>query len=76
MDKVTLMLLDMDNIYRYYKYNGTADTKNVSNKDIGLAIGRYESALLTDIVASYLFETTNAHFAKAIIWGVYRDDGL
>eukprot|EP00957_Ditylum_brightwellii_P068519 5201650-Ditylum_brightwellii.AAC.1 len=61
---------------KHYKYNETASKDNVSDADIGLAIGRYESAVLASIIASYLFEMTNAHFAKAIIRGNYYGNSL
>eukprot|EP00957_Ditylum_brightwellii_P086271 6564976-Ditylum_brightwellii.AAC.1 len=48
----------------------------MSDEDIGLAIDRYESAFLANIVASCLFELTDAHFTKAIIRGIYHDGGL
>eukprot|EP00957_Ditylum_brightwellii_P185353 14113545-Ditylum_brightwellii.AAC.2 len=61
---------------KYYKYNEAAGKDNVSDEDIRLAIGRYKSAFLADIVASYLFKMTNAHFTEAIIRGIYHDDRL
>ena len=45
-------------------------------KEQGLAIGGYESELLADLVASYLFEKAKAHFHPEIYHGIYRDDGL
>ena len=42
----------------------------------GLEIRGYESALLANLVASYLFEVTNNQF-KEVLWrGIYRDDVL
>eukprot|EP00957_Ditylum_brightwellii_P032814 2487569-Ditylum_brightwellii.AAC.1 len=38
---------------KYYKYNGVTGKDNVSDEDIGLAIGGYKSAFLANIVASY-----------------------
>eukprot|EP00957_Ditylum_brightwellii_P089963 6851219-Ditylum_brightwellii.AAC.1 len=61
---------------KYYKYNGLEGKDNVCDKDIRLDIGGYKSAFLANIVVSYLFEMTNAHFAKAITRGIYHDDGL
>ena len=55
---------------KYYEYG----EKSIKTK--GLAIGRYESAFLTDLVASYLFEKCNKQF-KEVLWKeIYRDDGL
>eukprot|EP00957_Ditylum_brightwellii_P049125 3727480-Ditylum_brightwellii.AAC.1 len=48
---------------------------NASDKDIGLALGGYESAFLADIVAYYLFKMTDAHFSEAITRSIYCDDG-
>ena len=56
---------------KYYEYSGAGDTN-----DKGLAIGGYESAFLADLVASYLFEKSQRHFAYAIYNGIYRDDGF
>ena len=41
-----------------------------------LAIGRYKSAFLADLVASYLFEKAKANFRPTIYHGIYRDDCL
>ena len=55
---------------KYYEYGDEGlETK-------GLAIEGYESALLPDLVASYLLEVTNNQF-KEVMWRViYRDYGL
>eukprot|EP00957_Ditylum_brightwellii_P196308 14956275-Ditylum_brightwellii.AAC.1 len=42
----------------YFIYQGAAKGKEISNEDVALAIGAYESAFLADIVASYVFEET------------------
>ena len=41
---------------KYYEYHGGKNGKQ------GLAIGRYESDFLSDLVASYLFEKSNLKF--------------
>eukprot|EP00957_Ditylum_brightwellii_P059550 4521804-Ditylum_brightwellii.AAC.1 len=46
----------------YYVYQGAAKGKELSDKDIALAIGAYESAFLADIVASYIFKETEECF--------------
>eukprot|EP00957_Ditylum_brightwellii_P160702 12234819-Ditylum_brightwellii.AAC.1 len=60
----------------YFVYQGGAKGKEISNKDIALAIGAYESAFLADIVASYVFEEMEECFKRCIFRGIYRDDGL
>eukprot|EP00957_Ditylum_brightwellii_P037389 2829725-Ditylum_brightwellii.AAC.1 len=42
----------------YYVYKGAVKGKELSDEDVALAIGAYESAFLADIVASYIFEET------------------
>jgi hypothetical protein len=42
----------------------------------GLTIGGYESALLADLVAAYIFENSKDLFLNAIYIGTYIDDGL
>ena len=54
----------------YYKYHEGEKSEQ------GLEIGRYESAFLADLVASYLFKKAKAHFYLTIYHGIYRDDGL
>ena len=54
----------------YYEYNG------VKSEEQGLAIGGYESALLEDLVASYLFGKSKPIFRPKIYHGIYWDDGL
>ena len=54
----------------YYKYHGG------KKEEQGLAIGGYELAFLADLVASYLFGKSKAHFHPTIYHGIYRDDGL
>ena len=39
-------------------------------------IGGYESAFLSDLVASYLFEKSKVNFRPAIYHQIYRDDVL
>eukprot|EP00957_Ditylum_brightwellii_P127294 9705962-Ditylum_brightwellii.AAC.2 len=41
-----------------------------------IVIGGYKSAFPADIVTSYLFEMTAAHFIKDVIRGIYHDDSL
>ena len=41
-----------------------------------LAIGRYESAFLADLVACYLFEKVKANFHPTIYHRIYIDCGL
>ena len=40
----------------------------------GLEIRSYESALLANLVASYLFEVTNNQFKEFLWRGIYRDN--
>ena len=54
----------------YYKYHSG------KKEEQGLVIGRYESAFLANLVASYLFEKAKLHFHPTIYHGIYRDDGL
>ena len=54
----------------YYKYH------EGEREEQGLAIGRYESAFLADLVASYLFEKAKPVFRPTIYHGIYQDDGL
>ena len=54
----------------YYKYHGG------KKEEQGLAIGGYESTFLAELVASYLFEKSKAHFHPTIYHRIYRDDGL
>ena len=58
-------------VYReYYEYHVG------EREEQGLAIGRYESALLAYLVASYLFEKYKPILCPTIYHGIYRDDGL
>ena len=54
----------------YYEYHGG------EREEQGLAIVRYKSAFLADLVASYLFEKASPIFRPTIYHGIYRDDGL
>ena len=55
---------------KYYEYG----EKGIKTKC--LAIGRYESDFLADLVASYLFKKCRNQF-KEVLWkGIYRDDVL
>ena len=54
----------------YYEYHGG------EREEQGLAIGGYESAVLADLVASYLFEKSKASFHPTTYHGIYIDDGL
>eukprot|EP00957_Ditylum_brightwellii_P047219 3586024-Ditylum_brightwellii.AAC.1 len=49
---------------RYYVYKGAAKDKELSDKDVALAIGAYKSAFLANIVASYMFEETEKCFRR------------
>ena len=62
----TLISLDRE----YYKYHGG------DREEQGLAIGRYESLFLADLVASYLFEKANPIFRPTIYNSIYQYDGL
>eukprot|EP00957_Ditylum_brightwellii_P156748 11930644-Ditylum_brightwellii.AAC.1 len=61
---------------KYFVYKGAAKGANLTNKDVALAIGGYKSAVLTNLVAPYLFEMTGSKFIEAKYKGIYRDDGL
>eukprot|EP00957_Ditylum_brightwellii_P179747 13692892-Ditylum_brightwellii.AAC.1 len=50
---------------KYYAYKGAAKGMAMEDEDITLAIGAYESALCTDIVASYVFEMAQVSFLGA-----------
>ena len=54
----------------YYEYHGG------EREEQGLAIGKYESEFLADLVASYLFEKASPIFRPTIYHGIYLDDGL
>ena len=43
---------------------------------VDIFIGGYESAFLSDLVASYLFEKAKSNFHSKTYHGIYRDDGL
>eukprot|EP00957_Ditylum_brightwellii_P004262 324329-Ditylum_brightwellii.AAC.1 len=58
---------------QYYVYKGVAKGKELSDKDVALAIGAYESAF---IVASYVFEETGECSTNCVFRGVYQDNGL
>eukprot|EP00957_Ditylum_brightwellii_P129621 9888012-Ditylum_brightwellii.AAC.1 len=61
---------------RYYVYKEAAKGKELSDKDVALAIGAYESAFLANIVASYVFEETGECFTECVFRGIYQDNGL
>eukprot|EP00957_Ditylum_brightwellii_P047465 3604847-Ditylum_brightwellii.AAC.1 len=61
---------------KYYIYWGAAKGKRLTDEDIVLAIGAYEATFLADLVASYMFESTEEEFRDAIFQEIYRDDGL
>ena len=65
---MSLTLISFDG--EYYEYHGG------EREEQGLEIGRYESALLADLVASSLFEKASPIFRPTIYHGIYRDDGL
>ena len=54
----------------YYKYHGG------EKEEQGLAIVKYESAFLADLVASYLIERASPIFRPTIYHGIYQYDGL
>eukprot|EP00957_Ditylum_brightwellii_P111709 8520287-Ditylum_brightwellii.AAC.1 len=62
--------------YCNFVYQGAAKGKELSNEDVALAIGAYESAFLANIVASYMFEETGECFKNCVFRGIYRDNGL
>ena len=51
----------------YYEYHRGEREKQ------GLAIGRYKSAFLADLVASYLFEKAKPILRPAIYHGIYLE---
>eukprot|EP00957_Ditylum_brightwellii_P067473 5121492-Ditylum_brightwellii.AAC.1 len=59
---------------RYYVYKGAAKGKELSDEDVALAIGAYESAFLANIVASYVFEETGECFTECVFRGIYWGD--
>eukprot|EP00957_Ditylum_brightwellii_P053547 4057531-Ditylum_brightwellii.AAC.1 len=61
---------------KYFVYKGAAKEANLTIDNVALAIGSYKSAVLADLVASYLFEMTGSKFIEAEYKGIYRDDGL
>eukprot|EP00957_Ditylum_brightwellii_P021253 1603050-Ditylum_brightwellii.AAC.1 len=48
----------------------------LTNEDVALAIGGYESAFLANLIALYLFEMMGSKFIEAKCKGIYRDNGL
>ena len=56
--------------WEYYEYHGG------EREEQGLVIGRYKSAFLADLVASYLFKKVIPIFRSAFYHGIYRDEGL
>eukprot|EP00957_Ditylum_brightwellii_P125396 9557515-Ditylum_brightwellii.AAC.1 len=80
---VMMMLLDIENMYPLFgmrnmlvQYHGVAKGQAMGDKDVALAIGAYEAAFCTDVVASYVFEMTEVMFMQTQYRGIYRDDGL
>eukprot|EP00957_Ditylum_brightwellii_P203765 15336091-Ditylum_brightwellii.AAC.1 len=59
---------------KYYVYKGAVKGKELSDKDVALAIGAYEVAFLANIIASYVFEMTGGCFTECVFRGIYRDD--
>ena len=57
---------------KYFKYKGQC--RDPDNQ--GLAISRYESTFLVDLVASYVLEKCSNEFKNTLYHGIYRDDGL
>eukprot|EP00957_Ditylum_brightwellii_P211137 15365799-Ditylum_brightwellii.AAC.1 len=57
-------------------YQGASKGKELSDKDVALAIGAYELAFLANIVASYVFEEMEECFERYVFRGIYRDNGL
>ena len=55
---------------KFYEYGVNADPM-----ERGLTIGGYDSAWLADMVAGYLLELADDHFAMTSFFGMYRDDG-
>eukprot|EP00957_Ditylum_brightwellii_P001744 134325-Ditylum_brightwellii.AAC.1 len=60
----------------YFVYKGTSKDEDLSDEDVLLTIGAYESAFLADIVASYVFEKIKECFIESLYRGIYRDDEL
>lgn len=67
--RMTSCLITFDR--KYFEYRGERD-----QNDKCLAIGRYESAFLANLVASFLLESTNHHFKNTKFHHIYRDDGI
>eukprot|EP00957_Ditylum_brightwellii_P063512 4820868-Ditylum_brightwellii.AAC.1 len=61
-------------IGQYFIYQGAAKGKDLSDKDVALAIGAYKSAFLANIVASYIFEEMDKCFENFVFRGIYRDN--
>ena len=58
---------------RYYQYDGNHEDPD----EKGLTIGGYESAWLSDVVGSYIFQQTQDLFQDLTLYhGTYRDDGI
>eukprot|EP00957_Ditylum_brightwellii_P052363 3971561-Ditylum_brightwellii.AAC.1 len=60
----------------YFVYQGAAKGKELSDKDVVLAIGAYELDFLANIVASYVFEETGECFENCVFRWIYQDNGL
>ena len=61
----TLISFDVN----YYEYNGS------KKEEQGLAIGGYESTLLSNLVVSYPFEIAKAILNPTTYHGIYLNDG-
>eukprot|EP00957_Ditylum_brightwellii_P182502 13902495-Ditylum_brightwellii.AAC.1 len=59
---------------RLKQEEGAATDKELSDKDVALAIRAYESVFLANIVASYIFEETEECFRECIYRWIYRDN--
>ena len=57
---------------KYFKYKG--HSRDPDNQ--GLAINKYKSASLANLVASYILEKYLKEFKNTLYHGIYRDDGL
>ena len=56
---------------KHYKYKVEGD-----NNDRGLAIGRYESVFLANLIASYLLEKSKKFFSDTKFHEIYHNDGF
>eukprot|EP00957_Ditylum_brightwellii_P116216 8864728-Ditylum_brightwellii.AAC.1 len=60
---------------KYCVYRGEVKEGEEAEENVVLAIGAYESAFLTDIIDSFVFEKMSKCFKVSKFRGIYHNDG-